>query len=77
MKFSAEVIAIAIPIPGITMPISGHTYFIINKKSDNSALDLSVVDQKSIVGFGFHGGDNQKVRFTTHSDSSISKLSLI
>ena len=42
------------------MPTSGKTYFIINKKS-NTAFDLSGKDQKSIIGFGFHGGDNQKV----------------
>jgi len=42
------------------MLTSGKTYYIINKKA-NTALDLSGKDQKSIIGFGFHGGDNQKV----------------
>ena len=42
------------------MPTTGKTYFIINKKA-NTAFDLSGKDQKSIIGFGFHGGDNQKV----------------
>ena len=72
IEFSVQVVVFPIPIPGIIMPTSGHTYFIINKKSESSALDLSGADQKSIIGFGFHGGDNQKVRYTTHSDSSVS-----
>ena len=40
------------------------TYFIINKKS-NTAFDLSVQDQRSIIGYCRNGGANQKVRSTT------------
>lgn len=43
------------------MPTSGHYYVIINKKS-GTAFDLSGQDQKSIIGFTVHRGDNQKVR---------------
>jgi len=50
---------------------SGHTYAIINKKS-GTAFDLSDTDHTSIVGYDFHGGDNQKVRLTT--TPSISRL---
>lgn len=45
------------------MPTSGHTYFIINKKSGTS-FDLSGEDQRSIIGFEQRRGDNQKVRST-------------
>ena len=38
-------------------------YFIINKKS-GTALDLSVQDQRSIIGYCRNGGANQKVRST-------------
>jgi len=39
------------------------TYFIINKKS-NTAFDLSVQDQRAIIGYCRNGGANQKVRST-------------
>jgi len=35
-------------------------YAITNKKSGN-ALDLSGVDRISIIGYPYHGRDNQKV----------------
>ncbi|KAF9646501.1 carbohydrate-binding module family 13 protein [Thelephora ganbajun] len=41
---------------------SGQAYFIINKKS-GTAFDLSGQDQRSIIGFNLHRGENQKWRF--------------
>jgi len=41
---------------------SGRTYFIINKKS-GTAFDLSGADQRSVIGFTLHRGDNQKWKF--------------
>ena len=52
-----------------TMPTSGHAYFIINKKS-GTAFDLSGEDQRSVIGFTLHRGENQKVR-SIYSDSSM------
>lgn len=40
---------------------SGGTYKLINAKG-GTVLDLSGGDNRSIIGYGFHGGDNQKVR---------------
>ncbi|KAF9445870.1 carbohydrate-binding module family 13 protein [Macrolepiota fuliginosa MF-IS2] len=39
---------------------SGRRYKIINVKNTERALDLSSADNRSIIGYGFHGGDNQK-----------------
>jgi hypothetical protein len=49
------------PALSIIMPTSGNTYFITNKQS-GTALDLSGDDQRSIIGFDLHRGDNQKAR---------------
>ena len=49
------------PTLSIIMPTSGNTYFITNKQS-GTALDLSGDDQRSIIGFDLHRGDNQKAR---------------
>ena len=58
---SSSIQTLIFPTPtSSTMPTSGKTYFIINKKA-NTAFDLSGKDQRSIIGFGFHGGPNQKV----------------
>jgi len=46
-------------IPAIMSIISGQTYSLINKKAHN-AMDLSGGDNKSVIGYDFHGGDNQK-----------------
>jgi hypothetical protein len=43
------------------MTISEGTYFIVNKKAGN-ALDLSGGDNRSIIGYDLHNGENQKVR---------------
>lgn len=43
---------------------SGATYRLINAKAGN-VLDLSGGDGKSIIGYDWHGGDNQKVCLTT------------
>jgi len=37
-------------------------FYIINKKSD-TAMDLSDGDRTSVIGWGRHGGDNQKWKF--------------
>ena len=60
---SVQTLIFPTPTPSITMPTSGETYFILNKKG-STALDLSGMDKKSVLGFGFHGGNNQKVRYT-------------
>ncbi|KAF9445406.1 carbohydrate-binding module family 13 protein [Macrolepiota fuliginosa MF-IS2] len=39
---------------------SGRRYKITNVKNTERALDLSGADSRSIIGYGFHGGDNQK-----------------
>lgn len=44
--------------------INGQVYFIVNKKS-GTAFDLSGEDERSIIGFRLHRGDNQKVRRST------------
>lgn len=41
--------------------VAGGIYKLINAKAGN-ALDLSGGDNKSIIGYDYHDGDNQKVR---------------
>ena len=41
------------------------TYMLINDKAGN-VLDLSGGDNKSIIGYDWHGGDNQKVSSSLH-----------
>ena len=41
---------------------SGGIYKIINAKTPQSCIDLSAGDGESLIGFEYHGGDNQKVR---------------
>ena len=65
-----------LPYPHIqyTMaPTSGRAYVIINKKS-GTALDLSGVDQTSIIGFTAKRSDNQKVRSTYHDPSIVHRI---
>ncbi len=40
---------------------SGRTYKLVNAKA-GTVLDLSGADNRQAIGYGFHGGDNQKVR---------------
>lgn len=40
---------------------SGGIYKLINAKAGNCA-DLSGGDDTSVIGFDYHGGENQKVR---------------
>ena len=47
----------------ITMLRPGRPYVIINKKS-GTALCLSGSDHMSIIGYNYHGGENQKVRLS-------------
>ena len=42
-------------------PESGRAYAIINYKGGTCA-DLSGGDNTSIIGYEYHGGDNQQVR---------------
>ncbi|KAF9448685.1 carbohydrate-binding module family 13 protein [Macrolepiota fuliginosa MF-IS2] len=39
---------------------SGHRYKVTNLKNKDACLDLSGADNRSIIGYGWHGGDNQK-----------------
>ena len=45
---------------------AGQTYRLVNLKAGN-VLDLSGGDNKSIIGYEWHGGDNQKVSMTYNS----------
>ena len=40
---------------------SGRTYKLVNGKA-GTVLDLSGAENRQTVGYGYHGGDNQKVR---------------
>ena len=40
---------------------SGRVYKIINAQAGN-CVDLSGADNISVIGYDYHGGDNQKVR---------------
>ena len=42
-------------------PQSGGVYRLVNAKAGN-VVDLSGGDNTSIIGYDWHGGDNQKVR---------------
>ena len=44
----------------MSQPETGQPYVIINKKS-GTVIDLSGEDNQSIIGYNYHGGDNQKV----------------
>src|ERR1700689_1167464 len=57
------------------MPESGHTYFIINKKS-GTAFALSAEDQRSVIVFTLDRGDNQKARSTV-TPRSLPAIDLI
>ena len=41
---------------------SGGVYKLVNAKAENVVADLSGGDNESVIGYGWHGGDNQKVR---------------
>ncbi|TFK38582.1 ricin B lectin domain-containing protein [Crucibulum laeve] len=45
---------------------SGEEYRIINAKSRDTALDLSGDDDRSVIGWSKHDGDNQKWRLQQH-----------
>jgi len=49
---------------------SGGTYQIVNVKSETT-LDLSGGDNKSIIGYGWHNGDNQKWIFENNGSWTI------
>lgn len=40
---------------------SGGAYVLFNAKAGN-CVDLSGTDGESVIGWDYHGGDNQKVR---------------
>ncbi|KAK2460485.1 hypothetical protein APHAL10511_007491 [Amanita phalloides] len=40
--------------------VPGSVYHILNVKAENTAIDLSGSDQRSIIGWPAHSGDNQK-----------------
>ena len=40
----------------------GGVYRFVNVKAPGSVLDLSGEDNRSCIGYEWHGGDNQKVR---------------
>ncbi|KAF7760721.1 hypothetical protein Agabi119p4_10130 [Agaricus bisporus var. burnettii] len=48
--------------------VSGQSYRITNVKAGN-ALDLSGVDDRSIIGYPYHGGMNQQWTFTWEGDA--------
>ena len=54
---------------------SGGIYKIINAKAGN-CIDLSAGDNESLIGFEYHGGDNQKVRTLSSSASPPVALTL-
>jgi hypothetical protein len=40
----------------------GQSYKIVNAKATESAIDLSGMNNRDVIGYTFHSGDNQRVR---------------
>lgn len=49
---------------------SGAVYKLINAKAGN-CLDLSGQDNTTVIGYGYHGGDNQKVRTQGYAHKNV------
>lgn len=49
---------------------SGGVYKFINAKAGN-CMDLSGGDNTSVIGFDYHGGDNQKVHSLRYTPLTI------
>ena len=52
---------------------SGRTYKLVNGKA-GTVLDLSGADNRQTVGYGYHSGDNQKVRGELINNASEPEL---
>ena len=51
-------------------------YFIINKEAE-TVVDLSLKDDKSVIGYTYNGGNNQKVWFSVMPPTSHLNLSAV
>jgi len=47
---------------------SGGTYYLLNAQAPDACVDLSLGDNRSVIAFPYHGGDNQKWTFTQEGD---------